>query len=263
MRTIVIPERWERIIDLVEEQGGASIEQIAQALGVSEATARRDLARIRERGLIERTRGGAAPAPRPRIGRTLAESRSINPSEKEAIGRVAAGMIEPGDTLMVDGGFTTYQVARHISAPDVTVVTNSFDVAQALAGRPDVTLIIIGGELNPVSGTTVGPLTERQITELAADKAVLGADAVSPEDGLTSPKSFTAQTKRAMIERSRRLIVVADYSKLGRSTLYRVAPAEAISTLITDDKADPAIVETFRAAGVEVIVAGPASESGA
>lgn len=255
MRTVVIPERWERIIDLVEERGGASIELIAQTLGVSDATARRDLVRIYERGLIERTRGGAAPARQVRVGRTLSESRRINPVEKESIGRAAAELVEQGDTVMIDGGFTTYQAARRFHVSGLSVVTNSFDVAQALAGRQDGTLIIIGGELNPVSGTTVGPLTEHQILELAADKAILGADAVSPEDGLTSPKSFSAQTKRAMIDRSKRLIVVADYTKLGRSTLYRVAPVGAISTLVTDDKADHAVVDAFRAAGVEVIVA--------
>lgn len=147
MKRIIIPERWERIIDLVERQGSATVERIGQVLGISPATVRRDLARIQQRGLIERTRGGAAPSQRMPIGPTLAESRRINPAEKELLGRTAAELVEAGDTVTIDGGFTTFQLARHIAVTDLRVVTNSFDVLQALVGRPGITLMMIGGEL--------------------------------------------------------------------------------------------------------------------
>ena len=157
---------------------------------------------------------------------------------------------------MIDGGFTTYQVARHIHEPGVRVVTNSFDVAQAVIGNKSITLVLLGGEMLTESGTTVGPATESQIQDLAADKAILGINAISAEDGLFSNTQLTAQTKKAMIGRSREVIVVADSTKLGRSALYRVAPIECVTTLVTDDKADESTIEAFRAAGVEVIVAG-------
>ncbi len=255
VKKIMIPDRWEEIIQLVEEQGSATVEQIAQGLDISPATVRRDLARIHQRGLIKRTRGGAEPSSRTRIKPTLAESRKTNPVEKELIGRVAAELIEPGDIVMIDGGFTTYQVALNIAAKDVTVVTNSLDVTQALAGREDIRLIVIGGELSAESGSTVGPAAEHQILPLVADKAILGTDAISPEDGISSPNSQIAGAKKAMIQCSRELIVVADYSKLGRSALYRVASADSITTLVTDDRADQGILDVFRASGVEVIVA--------
>ncbi len=255
MRRVIIPERWEKIIDLVEEHDGASVEEIARALDISAPTVRRDLARIQQRGLIDRTRGGAAPSSGSRLGLTLAESRRVNPAEKELIGRVAAELIENGDCVMIDGGFTTYQLARHIQASDVKIITNSFDVAQAVAGRKDLALVLLGGELLPVSGTTVGPATEKQVLELSANRAFLGANAISLEEGLSADRQLTAQTKKAMISNSRELVVVADHSKLGRSAIYRVAAIEAVSTLVTDDKADESILDEFRSAGVEVIVA--------
>lgn len=255
MKKRIIPERWEQIIEMVEVQGSLSVDQIAQALGVSSATVRRDLAHIHQRGLIKRTRGGAEPSPKVKEDRTLSESRRINPSEKEIIGAAAAELVESGDTLMFDGGFTTYQTARQIRATDLTVVTNSIDVANAMIGRDDVTLVIIGGELSKDSGTTVGPTTDSQLAQIRADKAIIGANAISPEEGLSSPNPFTAQTKRTMIRGAREVIVVADYTKLGRLTTYSVAPVESISTLVTDDKADESVLDAFRAAGVEVIVA--------
>lgn len=255
MRTVMIPDRWEKIIALVDQHGSATVEQIASALDVSISTVRRDLSRIHSHGLIERTRGGAEPSTQIRVGPTLAESRKINPKEKEKIGRVAADLIEDGDTIMIDGGYTTYQVALNITAKDVTVITNSLDVAQVLAPRDDIHLVMLGGELSTDIGTTVGPATEQQISAFIASKAILGADAISPEDGISSPTSLTAQTKMAMIRCSREVIVVADYGKLGKSAMYRVAPAEKVTTIVTDDKAGPATLDMFRASGVEVIVA--------
>jgi DeoR/GlpR family transcriptional regulator of sugar metabolism len=254
VKRAMLPERWERIIEVVEERGRASVEEIARAIGVSLPTIRRDLAHIHQRGMIKRLRGAAEPAEHVRPTITLAESRRINPIEKEVIGRAAAALIEPGECVMLDGGFTTYQVARYLPG-DLTVVTNSLDVAQAVAARRDMSLVVLGGQLMIESGTTVGPATERYIHELAADKAILGANAFSPTDGLCADVQLVAEVKKAMVRSCREIIVVADADKLGRSALYRVAPPEAVSTLVTDDRADESIVEAIRAAGVKVVVA--------
>lgn len=255
MRNAIIPDRWEKLLEMVERQGSAKVEDLAQALGISPTTVRRDLAAIQKRGLINRTRGGAAPSPHVRAGPTIAESRSINPAEKERIGKAAAALIGDGATLMFDGGFTTYQVARQIQARDLTVITNSLDIVQALLGSEGVTLVVIGGELSVVTGTNLGPLAEGQIQQLWANTAILGADAISPAEGLSSPIHTTAQTKKAMIAASKGLIVVADHTKLGKFAPYRVTGCDAVDILITDDKADPALLDEFRAVGIRVIVA--------
>ncbi|MFH1568583.1 MAG: DeoR/GlpR family DNA-binding transcription regulator [Gemmatimonadota bacterium] len=258
MSRVIIPERWERIMDLVQDQGRVSVDEIARALGISPPTVRRDLARIQERGLIRRTWGGAEPSPGAHPGITLADSRRVNPAEKTLIGGVAAGLVRPGDSILIDGGLTTYELARQMAAEEVTVLTNSLDVARVVAGRRDARLVVLGGQLLAASGTLVGPATQRHLAGLLADKAFLGANAVSPEAGLCADIEATAETKRAMIAAAREVIVLADHSKLGRSALYRVAPAEGIATLVTDDRADEAALEAFRAAGVEVIVAAAA-----
>ena len=255
---LFVGERWRKIVDLVRREGRASVRGIAHALGVSVATVRRDLAAMESRGLIQRVRGGAEPCPGVHTGLTISESRHRRPDEKERIGRAAARMIRGGDCVMMDGGFTTYQAARQIGAsdPPVTVVTNSFDVIQAVATRSDVSLVGVGGEMLAASGSFVGPFAERQVRDLAADKAFLGANAICPTDGLAADHPLTAEIKRLMIERSREVIVVADHTKLGRSAFCRAAPIDAIDTIVTDDQADPGVLDAFREAGVAVIVAG-------
>jgi DeoR/GlpR family transcriptional regulator of sugar metabolism len=157
--------------------------------------------------------------------------------------------------VMIDGGFTTFQVSCNIKATNVRVITNSFDVAQEVARQKDCRLVILGGELLPASGTTLGAATEEQARGLNADKAFIGANALSLEGGLSSDDQRTARTKKAMIERAVEVIVVADHSKLGMLELYHVAPLSAISTLVTDDGADEGMLAGFREAGVEVIIA--------
>ncbi|MCX8052883.1 MAG: DeoR/GlpR family DNA-binding transcription regulator [Armatimonadetes bacterium] len=258
---VIIPERWERIVDLVESMGQASVDDIARALDVSAPTVRRDLARLQQRGLISRFHGGARPSARALPGFTITQSRRVNPKEKEAIGRAAAALVQLGSCVVIDGGFTAYQVARHIEVPDVKVITNSLDVAQVLATRRDVTLVMLGGEVLVESGTTVGPTAVAQLAELVADVAFLGANAISIEEGLCADMQLTAETKKAMIRTVREVVVVADHSKLGRSALHRVAPTQALNVLVTDDKADPSVLDSFRAAGVRVIVANTSEEN--
>lgn len=255
MNISILPDRWEQIIRLIESQGGATVEQIGQALGISDATVRRDLARIEQRGLITRTRGGASPLQHVPVGPTISESRHINPELKEMIGRAAARLIHEDDTVILDGGFTTCQVARHLTASGVSVVTNSIDVIQALLPRSDTKIILIGGEVSRSSGTAVGPQADLQLAQLQAGKAILGADALSLEAGLCSPDPQTAQTKRAMAGCARELIVVADHTKLGKYATYKATPLESIDTLVTDDQADPEMIEALKRAGIEIIIA--------
>jgi len=252
---MILPSRWEHIVDFLTAHGQAAVEDIASATGVSPATVRRDLQQLDERGLVERVRGGAKARKHLRQGTTLAESRVIRPTEKESIGRLAATLVDPGDTLFIDGGYTTFQVARFLGEGPLTVVTNSFDVAQALVHRDDVTLVMLGGELSSATGITAGPMTKEQVQALTADKAILGADALSRDGGLGSPVAAIAALKQIMASNARELIVVADHSKLGQRALYRAVPVEAASTLVTDSKADPSVLKELQAAGVKILIA--------
>lgn len=252
---MIIPKRWNRILEVVDAQGETSVEDLAGLMRKSPATIRRDLNRLAEEGLVQRTHGGVRPVRRIFVGRTLAESRCSHPREKEAIGRAAAQLVQPGEALFIDGGYTTFQVARHLGGKALTVATNSLDVAQALAPHDEVTIILLGGEVNRAAGAAFGVDAVRRVEELIVDRAILGADALSAEEGLSTPLSAVSELKAAMVCRARRVTIVADHSKLGRYALYRAAPVEAVSTIVTDSQADPALLKTFRQRGIEIVVA--------
>ena len=253
---MLLSDRWEQILELLARSNEeVSVETLTAEMRVSAATIRRDLTRMTERGLIERTHGGARCLRRIWSGPSLAESRHIHPKHKTAIGRRAASLIHPGDTLFIDGGFTTYQVACHLSARPLTVATNALDVANILYGMENISIILLGGELDTSVGATQGAMTEGAIRELHVDKAILGADAVSAAGGLATPLSGVSQLKRCMMEQAQQVIVVADHSKIGATALYGAFPAASIQGLVTYDEADTAALAALRAADVEIIIA--------
>ena len=252
---MLLTERWNRILDAMDARGETSVEELAQLLGRSPATIRRDLNQLDQKGLLRRTHGGAAPVRRVAVGRTIAESRKSHPREKEAIGLAAAALVEPGETLFIDGGYTTYQAARHLEGKRLTVVTNSIDVAQALTPLEDVKVILLGGEVNRAAGASFGAEAVNRVSQMIADRAILGADAFSAEEGLSTPILNVSELKGAMVKRARHVMVLADHSKLGRFAVYQAAPIDEIHTLVTDAEADAAALDAIHKSGVQVVVA--------
>jgi len=252
---LVAPDRWDRISDLIKENGRATVDEIVRILNVSPATARRDLRQMHRMGLIARTRGGAVQPTQAAFDPAFTETQHMEASEKEAIGRFAAAMIEPGDTVVIDGGSTTRQVALNVSAAKVVVVTNAYSVVSALMPKDNVEVIVVGGLLSRHSGVAVGPDAVRGITQLRADKAIMGVNGISVQDGITIPNRLVAEVKQAIVQHSRELIVVADHTKLGTSSLFSIAPIDAVDKLITDSGATEEQIRPFREAGVEVLVA--------
>jgi len=210
---------------------------------------------MRDRNLLVRTRGGAVKAQMVAFDRPVAETGTINVELKDKIGRAAAELVSAGETVMLDAGSTTLQVARHLDVPGITVVTNSFDVALTAMSKADVDVMMIGGMARRHGGATVGPTAEEQVRLFRADTAILGMNGVSPVEGLTTPNLLVAQVKRAMIQQSRRTIVVADHTKLSVVALCKVAPMEVVSILVTDDQADEEVLAEIRAEGPEVVIA--------
>ncbi len=211
---------------------------------------------MQREGLLNRSRGGAFQFPRVGFDRPLAEATLLNTDEKAEIGRLAAALIEPGDTVMMDSGSTTCQVARFLPGSRVTVVSNSLSILGLLYTRPGIEVVALGGMLRRHGGCTVGPMTVDGITSLRADKAILGMDAVSATEGLATPDPLIAEVKKAMIDRARDLIVVADHSKLDSAALCHVAPISRVRTLVTGPRITTEQREAFLAAGVEVLAAG-------
>ncbi|MBI2842522.1 MAG: DeoR/GlpR transcriptional regulator [Armatimonadetes bacterium] len=255
METLFVPERWDRIADLLNTQGRATVEELADLLSVSTATIRRDLRHMQRRGIITRTRGGAVKSQQVGLDRSIDESRALYVAEKEKIGSLAASLIEPGDTVIIDGGSTTFQVARNITVSGVTVVTNALDIVSALMPKHDIEVVVIGGMLRRYGGTTIGPTTERELSHLMADKAIIGINAISVSHGLSTPNPLVAEVKQVMIKQSREVIVVVDHTKFGEVALYEVAPIDAVDKIVTDSGISEDQVRHFLEAGVEVMIA--------
>lgn len=251
---LFVTERWEKISNALGAEGRVTVEQVAQELGVSTSTIRRDLGRMHKGGLAIRTRGGAIKPEQVSFDRSLADSLRQQVSEKEEVGAFAASMIESGDTVIIDGGATTLQIAKHLRTTMVMVVTNSVDIAYELKGRDGIGLILIGGIVRGQGGFTYGPAANSEVSRLSADKAFVGANGISAEHGLTAPEPLIADLKSKIVQQTRQVIVVADHTKLGHVGLCQVAPIASIHTLVTDRRATEEQISPFRDAGVEVIV---------
>ncbi len=248
-------DRVSAILDRLAVEHTLTASDLAREFGVSGATLRRDLQMLEEQNLLARTHGGATAADvayelpvRYRGGRR----REV----KEQIALAAARLLPKGPlTLGLTGGTTTSALARAIATRvDVTVVTNALNIATELALRPRLKVITTGGVARPQSYELVGPFAEQTLAGLRIEVAVVGVDGISAEAGLTTFDDLEAHTNRTMVERAARVIVVADGSKVGRSTLAWICPAAAVSALVTDSSADGEQLAALRDAGVDVHV---------
>jgi DeoR family transcriptional regulator of aga operon len=245
-------DRLDTILERLSENGSVGVTGLAQTLGVSSATIRRDLELLESQRLLSRTHGGAVSHGmlyelplRYRTGRHEAEKRRI----------AAAAATRLGDARAVGltGGTTTTEVARRIAGRKLTVVTNAINIASELTVRPNLRLVVTGGVARPESYELVGPLADATLDGLNIDVAFVGVDGAS-RAGMTTHDEIEAHTNRRMIERAGRVVVVCDASKIGRAALAVICPPRDVDELITDGEADPAELDGLRAAGVNVLV---------
>jgi DeoR/GlpR family transcriptional regulator of sugar metabolism len=233
-------QRQDAILDQVTRQGGARVADLVERLGVSDMTVRRDIQVLVQRGLVTRVHGGAAAvsehftADEPEFK----VKSELQPAEKRAIAAAAAGLVEPGSSVALSAGSTTYAVAQALrDVPRLTVITNSLPVADVLHSQapPDVTVVLIGG-VRTRSDALVGPVALAVLRDLHVDWLFLGVHGMDLRSGLTSPNMSEAETDRAMIASAHRLVVVADHSKWNVVGLAAIAPIPEVDILVTDDK---------------------------
>ena len=242
------------ILEELADGGSVGVAEIAAKLGVSTASVRRDLQLLEQQRLLSRTHGGAVANStayelplRYRSGRHREEKRRLAAA---AAARVGDGVASVGLT----GGTTTTEVARQLAdRSGLTIVTNALNIASELAMRPDLNLIVTGGAARSESYELVGPLAEATLEGINLDLAVVGVDGVTADGGLTTYHHIEAHTNRVMIGRARRVIVVADGSKVGRLALERICDVGSVDELITDASAPAAELRLLRAAGVVVV----------
>jgi len=243
--------RKQQILSVLKRQGRVIAKEISQEMGVSEDTIRRDLREMAQLGLLQRVHGGALPAS-PALA-DFAERERIAPDGKVAIGRAAAHMIQPRQVVMLDGGTTARQVARHIALDvQVTIVTHSPTIALELLNHPLVEVILIGGRLFKHSVVAVGAVAIEAIGEVHADTYFMGVTGVHPKTGLTTGDYEEAAVKRALSHAAAETIVLASSEKLNTASPYVVVPLSAISGIITERAAPASLTKPYEKLGISV-----------
>ena len=246
-------DRRTRLLDMIRVRGFASIEEITKELGISESTARRDLDVLEEQGAARRTHGGVLYAGGvPRLAE-FGERQPAHWAAKRAIAVAAAEEIADGETVLLDGGTTTYEVARLLVGRSLQVVTNSLPVANLFASESRTDLVLLGGYVSPRTGVCLGPYANELLGRLHVTTTVLSAAGIDAE-GLFNAHLLLAETEQAMLQAAGRVIVVADSSKFGRKSLTLVAPLEAIDLVVSDAGLSASWRERVAAAGPRLLV---------
>ncbi len=249
------PERRERVKQILKLAPRCARRGPPEELGVSTATIRRDLHELEESGELRRVHGGAIALDlRPIEARFEAKAAS-HAAEKRRIAERAAQMVEPDSRIYLDAGSTCLELAK-LLAPrtDITVVTNSLPAIVELAGQGP-RLIVIGGELRPLSQALVGPLSTPVLDELYVDRAFVGTFSLSLDAGLTTTDPAEAFTKERALTRAREVVLLVDGSKLGTRSFANAGRLDQIDVVITDAELDEEATTTFANAGVRVLVA--------
>jgi len=252
-RGLLVEERRRRICELLREQGRVTVDALATRFGTSLVTVRADLTALESAGALMRTHGGALSVEE--TDEPLNVKQLQHHAEKVRIAEAACGLIRDGETLILDSGTTTAEIARRIRKLDIrsiNVVTNALNIAALLIDVPAVRLIMPGGILRRESNSLSGHMAEAALANLQADRLYLGADGVDPEIGVMTPHLAEAELNAKMIRISRQVVVVADSSKLMRRNISLIAKTEQLHLLITDRAAPPEAVEQLRQRGVEV-----------
>lgn len=250
-------DRRERILARIHESTNkVSVEELAQLLDISRETIRRDLTLLADQGIIRKIHGGAVPT-QTALESPLGERRSMARAEKIAIGRAAAALFEPGDSLMIDSGSTTTFFAEALGkAGSFTVITNSTLVAAELWNAEQRSEIyLLGGRFFGEGYETLGPVAIEQIQGLHADHAVLTVGALDPAGNFMDYNADEAYLARAMMASARHTTILADSSKIGRHALFQVCEAKEVDRLVTDRMPESGLVSVLSGAGVKIIVA--------
>jgi len=245
-------ERLSAILEELSSDGTVGVTELVATLGVSAATVRRDLELLEQQKLLARTHGGAV-AQGVLYELPLRYKSARHQDEKRRIASAAARLVGDGAAIGLTGGTTTTEVARAVIERErLTVVTNALNIASELAIRPNLKLVVTGGYARAESYELVGPLAEQSLAGLNLDVVFLGTDGISVAAGLTTHHEVEAHTDLALIERARRVVVVADSSKIGAVAFAQICAVDRVHELITDETADRSLVAGLREAGVEV-----------
>ena len=252
--------RAQTIVEKLLHTGTVTVDELATQFGVSVATVRRDLVELEQQGRLRRTHGGAVPREpllyEPfRYNSGFHEQIDRKLAEKRRIGLAAAALIQPGEMISLTAGTTTTQVTRSLRpGANVTVITNTVNVAMELSHRDDVRVFVTGGFLTGSWFSVVGPATAQALSQFFVDKLFIGVNGIDAEKGLTSLHPEEAAVIQVMVRQAKQRIVVADHTKLGTVATSLICPTIEVHQLITDTGATEAQLDPFRQLGIDVLL---------
>ncbi|MCX7872263.1 MAG: DeoR/GlpR family DNA-binding transcription regulator [Verrucomicrobiae bacterium] len=249
-------ERRHRIEEYLQKVEFASLEELAQYVGASVSTVRRDLTILEHGGNIHRTHGGARLV-NLRSDEYVFSARDTHQLvEKEEIGKVGAQLIQPNQSVIIDVGTTVYHVARHLEelAIPLQVITNSLPVANLFASSNRVELVVSGGVVYPRLGAMVGPQTVEVFNKIHADVAIMGAGGIT-EEGITNSHGLMIDIQRAMINAASRVIFCLDHTKFGRRSMLPLCGLDVPDIIVTDSLAPQELIHQLREKQIEIVMA--------
>ncbi len=250
--------RQQDILSLTQQEGSVTVSSLAERFSVSELTIRRDLDNLANKGLVERTHGGAMARRNLHIEPDYLQKASEFPAEKTTIARKVASLIEEGDTLYINSGSTTFEVIRALTelTIHITIVTNNIDAVYIVNECEHIHLILAGGVYRNRSHSVSGSLSSLMLNQIYANKAIIGVDGFSPSAGLTTPIMEEAETTRAMIEHTvGKVLVVATSNKIGVVSNFKTVSLDQVDALVTDEKGAEILTQMEIPEGLEILVA--------
>ncbi len=251
---VFVEERRSRIIEILSRKNRASVAELSLEFRVGEATIRRDLQELESRGLVLRTHGGVLVMDAVSHESPLAERETHNHERKERIGRCIAQFIKNGESILIDGGTTTLQVARALHVKrQLIVITNCPAIGEQMMANGNNQVILTGGELHGMTGVAVGPMAEHAVRQFRTDRVIIGMSSLIIEDGFFTVNPSEAELKRVMMRCGKEVIVAMDSSKIGKVTLSFVSDFSMVGKLVTDDGISAEDVKRIEKNDVEVI----------
>ncbi|MEI7698181.1 MAG: DeoR/GlpR family DNA-binding transcription regulator [Planctomycetia bacterium] len=250
---MIVDERRSRILKLAEELGFVSLQRLVSELGASESTVRRDLEFLDATGHIQRTRGGASF-----LGDSQTDfdaRRRLASQEKQRIARRVVDLISEGETVLLDGGTTTLEVARYLVGKSLQVLTNSLPIAALLMNRAEIELIFIGGYVYPKTGVALGEQSVEALKRMHATRLVMSTGGITAE-GLFNSNALLVETERQMIRAADRVTLVADSSKFGQRALSHLCSLDVLDEIVTDEGVSGEWCQVMESAGVRMDVLG-------
>lgn len=248
-------QRQSYIADYIKKKVSVRVDELSSLLEVSEITIRRDLADLEKKGILERTHGGAVSTELLKQEVLYTEKFEIHADLKASIAEEADRLVEDGDTVLVNSGSTTLQVLmRLIKRKNLTIITNNAAVMR-LQDAVSAKVLVTGGELRQSSRTLVGSFAANNLRQINANKAIIGVDGLSVKSGLTSPVIEEAETTQVMLDSVQgQVILVADHSKIGRISNYKIAPLNTADTLVTDSGFNEEYRSEIEDCGIDIII---------